>query len=149
MIIREMEERDLPAADALEERCFSVPWAPGSFQEILGRDAYHLVVAEEEGKILGLGVLMSVIDSGDVMDLAVAPEARRKGIGRALLTELIRTADARGVRRLFLEVREHNEAAIRLYETSGFLRIGVRRDYYEKPREDALLYVRAWLEGQE
>ena len=149
MIIREMEERDLSAADALEARCFSVPWAPGSFKELLDRDAYHLVVAEEAGKILGLGVLMSVIDSGDVMDLAVAPEARQKGIGRALLTELIHTADARGVRRLFLEVREHNEAAIRLYETSGFLQIGVRRDYYEKPREDALLYVRAALEEQE
>ena len=142
MKIRRMTEADLPAVMALEERCFSIPWTYENFRELIGRTPYVLLAAEEAGTVQGYAVLMQVFEDGDLMNIAVSPECRRRGIGQELLAEVIRIAGERKVTQLFLEVREHNAQAIRLYEKNGFVFVGRRKDYYEAPREDALIYVR-------
>ena len=140
MRLRRAEEADLSAISELEKECFSVPWSFESFREILDRTPYVMLVAEEEAKILGYAVLLSVFDEGDLMNIAVAERARRQGIGEALLSRILEAARERGVKKLFLEVREHNTPAIRMYEKNGFVFFGKRKEYYEKPTEDALLY---------
>ena len=140
MRLRRAEEADLSAISELEKECFSVPWSFESFREILDRTPYVMLVAEEEAELLGYAILLSVFDEGDLMNIAVAERARRQGIGEALLSRILEAARERGVRKLFLEVREHNTPAIRMYEKNGFVFFGKRKDYYEKPTEDALLY---------
>ena len=140
MRLRRAEEADLSAISELEKECFSVPWSFESFREILDRTPYVMLVAEEESEILGYAILLSVFDEGDLMNIAVAERARRQGIGETLLQEILQAARERGVKKLFLEVREHNTPAIRMYEKNGFVFFGKRKEYYEKPTEDALLY---------
>lgn len=140
MRLRRAEEKDLSAISEIEKECFSVPWSFESFREILDRTPYVMLVAEEESEILGYAVLLSVFDEGDLMNIAVTERARRQGIGEALLSRILEAARERGVRKLFLEVREHNTPAIRMYEKNGFVFFGKRKEYYEKPTEDALLY---------
>lgn len=92
-------------------------------------------MAEESGEIAGYCGLVMAPDEGDVTNVSVAKNRRRQGIGAMLVRELIRRAGENGVTKLYLEVRESNQAAIALYESLGFKKDGVRRDYYEEPRE--------------
>ena len=94
---------------------------------------------EEDGVIVGYGVLWCILDQGELANIAVAREARGRGLGGRLLAYFMDVARRRGVRRLFLEVRESNVVALRLYSSRGFDQIGRRRDYYERPTEDALV----------
>ena len=86
--------------------------------------------------------MMSVLDEGYISNVAVSPAARRQGIGRALVKELLNRAAEKKLSFVTLEVREHNEDAIRLYSSEGFLPVGTRTDYYDRPRENALLMTR-------
>ena len=142
MTLRRANERDLDALLALERECIAPPWSEGSMlYEVLNADAIFLV-AEDAEVLLGFAVLRESVDAAEVFRVAVTANARRRGIGAALLRELIRVAENDGMQRLFLEVRVSNEAAIALYEQFGFRRQGVRRGYYESPTEDALVLLR-------
>jgi ribosomal-protein-alanine N-acetyltransferase len=132
-----MRAADVPAVAALEASSFSTPWHPDTFQRLLERPGAELWVTEEEGEVAAYAVLWCILDEGELANIAVLPEARGRGVGGRLLDHLVEVARDRGVRRLFLEVRESNEAARRLYATRGFREVGRRRAYYEKPREDA------------
>jgi ribosomal-protein-alanine N-acetyltransferase len=104
------------------------------------RDGRHVFLLwEEEGSLLGYAWYEFVLDEGSVGDVAVAPEARRRGIGRALTEAMLADAGERGLATLTLEVRQSNASARALYESCGFREVGRRKNYYEKPREDALL----------
>ncbi len=103
-------------------------------------EANHYFQAVEDGVLLGFGGYSAAVDQGDVLEIAVAPAARRRGIARSILLALIGDARCRGVRQLFLEVRASNEPAILLYTSFGFVRTGVRKNYYSAPREDAVLF---------
>lgn len=130
----------LPAVAALERVCFPAdPWSEDLYRAALDNPAVAILLARgEDGALLGYAVLSTVLDEGNLDNIAVAPEARRNGIADALLSAL--TAFGREhLSRLMLEVRASNTPAIALYEKHGFAAVGRRKHYYDAPREDAIL----------
>ena len=142
MIIREMAEADLGAVAQLEEEIFSMPWSRQGFADTLGREDVLFLVAYEEEKLLGYVGVYCTADEGEITNVAVSQSARRRGVGRALLETLIGMLAGRNIFRIVLEVRVSNEAAICLYGQQGFAVAGTRKNFYEKPTEDAYVMVR-------
>ncbi|HIR93313.1 MAG TPA: ribosomal protein S18-alanine N-acetyltransferase [Candidatus Egerieimonas intestinavium] len=139
MAIREMEIDDLSQVMEIENATFAVPWTEMGYFSFLMREDTLFLVAEEEGKILGYCGLLMVLDEGDITNVAVEKSRRGQGIGEALVRELAARAARRGIALLHLEVRQSNQAARGLYRKLGFLEDGLRKGYYEEPREDAVL----------
>ena len=138
-ILRPLTAADLPAAAALEAACFSPPWTERQLAADLDNDLLSLWAAEgEDGALLGYAEVRAVLDEGTLERIAVAPAARRRGIGEALLDRLIREGRGR-LAFLTLEVRAGNAAAIGLYEKLGFREVGRRRNYDREEGEEALL----------
>lgn len=145
-----MTKEHLPAVAALEKTCFPAdPWSESMFREALDNPAVAILLAQgEDGGILGYAVLSCVLDEGNLDNIAVAPEARRNGVADALLSTL--TAFGREhLSRLMLEVRSSNAPAIALYEKHGFAAVGRRKNYYDAPREDAILMTLEFSHGTE
>lgn len=137
---RPLEARDVPAVSRIEAGAFTTPWQPETFEGLLDRDTVEMVVMTDEAdQIVGYAVLWCIVDQGELANLAIVPERRGMGLGSHLLRHVLRVAALRKVDRFFLEVRASNEAAIGLYERFGFAEIGVRRGYYDHPKEDALV----------
>lgn len=137
--IREMEIDDLGQVMEIEQNTFAVPWTEMGYFTFLMREDTLFLVAEEEGKILGYCGILMVLDEGDITNVAVEKSHRGQGIGQALVQELAERAGQRGIALLHLEVRQSNEAARGLYNKLGFVEDGLRKGYYEEPREDAVL----------
>ena len=137
--IREMQIDDLENVLAIEKENFSVPWDANGFFSFMIREGTAFLVAEENGKILGYAGLISAADEGDITNVSVSKTRRQKGIGNSLLEGLLDKARSFELKKIFLEVRASNEAAIRLYEKKSFQQVGVRKGYYTEPVEDALL----------
>ena len=135
MTIRHATAEDVPAVAALEAACFPDPW-PDSF---IARRLGGLLAAFEAETLIGYASLSWVLDEGSLDSIAVSPEHRRQGIGDALLDEAVKWARSRELSFITLEVRAGNRPAIALYRKHGFIRAGLRKNYYEKPREDAIL----------
>lgn len=133
------EERHLPQVGRLEQVCFSVPWTEEQLRSQLPDNQHIFLVAECSGEVLGYVGLMYVLDEGYISNVAVSPERRRQGIGEALIAELTQRAARLGLAFLTLEVRASNDPAIRLYEKMHFRQVGRRKNYYQKPEEDAML----------
>ena len=143
-VIRPLREEDIPAAAAIEKACFSVPWSEREIRESFeNTEIYRFFAAESEGKVIGYASVSLILDEADIDNIAVLREARRTGVGRALLQAVLSCAKENGAASAVLEVRESNLAAIRLYESSGFRQTGFRKNYYEKPDEGARIYSRA------
>jgi len=132
----------IPQIVALEKLCFSLPWT----EELLGtqlRGDGHIFLAALDGDtVAGYIGLMYVLDEGYISNVAVLPAYRRRGVGTALLDELERKAREARLSFLTLEVRASNAAARALYAARGFQVTGLRRNYYEKPPEDAVLMTK-------
>lgn len=139
MTCRPMVAEDVEAVAALEARAFSTPWRADTFLTLLERPGAVLIVAECDGGFAGYAVLWCILDQGELANIAIEDRLRRNGLGGALLDHVLDVARSRGVRNLFLEVRVGNAAAAHLYDSRGFVEIGRRRDYYDQPREDALV----------
>lgn len=139
MIIREMKQSDVPAIAELEKQCFSAPWSENMITSSMESRLSCWLVAEINGTIAGYVGSESVIDSADMMNIAVAPEFRRQGVGIALVNGLISRLQRKSVAFLLLEVRVSNKPAIAMYEKMGFLQVGLRPRYYCNPREDAFI----------
>jgi len=137
--IRAASTADLDAIVRIEAASFADPWSRRAFHAHL-RDLF--LVAECEGAVAGYLVARAMSSEGEILNVAVHPDRRTAGIGRALLEASLDALDAAGVNAVFLEVRESNAAARRLYEASGFTEIGRRRGYYAEPVEDALVLRR-------
>lgn len=137
--ITDAEEWMLPQLAELETLCFSLPWTIEQLRSQLP-DEHHVFLTALEGEhLLGYVGMMVVLDEGYISNVAVAPEARRKGIGDALITELMRRAELLELAFVTLEVRQSNAPAAALYEKHGFTAVGRRKNYYDLPREDAVL----------
>ena len=134
-----MQQSHIAQITALEKQCFSDPWSETSVRSELSNPLSFWLVAEEDGKLIGYVGSQSVPPEADVMNLAVAPEWRNKGVGRALMTALIAQLHSRGITALFLEVRVGNTPAQNLYRSLGFVEAGRRPKYYVNPTEDALI----------
>jgi ribosomal-protein-alanine N-acetyltransferase len=133
-----MQEQDIAAVAAMEQMIFSSPWSEKSFRDALQSEENIYLVAEEE-QIAGYCGIWISYETADLCNMAVMPEYRRRQIGEALLLEGINRAAKRQVQSLLLEVRQSNQAAIGLYEKIGFQKIGIRKNYYRLPQEDAVL----------
>ncbi len=135
MLIRNATTEDIPAIAMLETACFSDPWP----EDYIGRRLDKMLVAEQDGAFLGYAALASVLDEGSLDSIAVVPEHRRQGAADALLAAMIRRGRERDLSFITLEVRASNGPAIALYKKHGFAQVGRRSNYYEYPREDAIL----------
>ena len=123
----------------LEKLCFSRPWSRDMLKEELDNACAALLVAEEDGRVLGYAGLQVVLDEGYIMNVAVQPEHRQQGIASKLIRVFIDFARANQLAFLSLEVRPSNTPAIMLYGHLGFRTVGRRSNYYEHPTEDALI----------
>lgn len=139
-----MTEDHISAVAALERICFSDPWSEQSVQSELDNPLSLWLVALDEGQTVGYAGSQTVLDEADVMNVAVDPLYRRRGIARLLLNGLQSDLAKQGVRSLTLEVRASNEAAIALYQGLGYVQVGRRPNYYFKPKEDALILRKEW-----
>ena len=132
----------MDALAALERRCFTDPWSDTSFRESVDAGWSFGLVAESAAGIGGYLIAREAAGTGEILNLAVAPELRRSGIARQLLAAGLAALAARNVEEVFLEVRESNLAAQALYVGAGFRPVGQRSGYYRSPKEDALVLRR-------
>ena len=138
-----MGTSDLDGVMAIEEVSFPTPWSRGMFLEDFPRDfSDTLVAAGAEDEVLGYAVCWTIAGESHLLNIAVHPARRGRGIGRALLSECIRRAARAGASLIFLEVRAGNEAAERLYRSMGFVVRGIRKGYYTDTGEDAVILDR-------
>ena len=144
LIIRRMKEEDLAQVCAIEEETFSMPWSRSSFQETLSYYHTLFLTAELDGEIAGYCGCYQSLEEAEITNIAVRRQLRGHGIGRRLLTELMRLGKEQGAFAYTLEVRVSNQAAIHLYESLGFVSFGIRKNFYERPREDAMVMWRHW-----
>lgn len=137
--IRKMTAEDVPQVAKLEQEIFSEPWSADSFERVLESDSDIYLVAAEDGRVVGYCGLWGVIDEGQITNVAVAPDSRRKGVAGQMLTELMKEAIAHKYTEFTLEVRKSNMPAIDLYHKLGFKDEGIRKDFYNMPVEDAII----------
>ena len=142
--LRNMQPGDVPFVAALEKECFSMPWPEEAVAKELTNPLSCWLVAWEGEEFAGYVGSQAVLDEADMMNLAVKPGLRRRGIAGALVGALVESLKNKGVRCLTLEVRASNESAIALYEKLGFAQVGRRPRYYQMPREDALILRKEW-----
>lgn len=141
-----MDRSHIEQIAQLEQACFSSPWTANMLTDALFDTQASFIVAEdEEGNVLGYAGLHVIVDEGYIDNVAVEPDARRHGVASALLDVFCRFGAA-NLAFLSLEVRASNAPAIALYEKHGFVQAGVRKNYYEKPREDAVIMTRFFKE---
>ncbi len=139
MEIRKMTNADIFQLADLEKQCFSDPWSVLAFEYELKNPLSLWLVAVESDQVLGYVGTQTVIDESDMMNVAVRPDARRKGIAEKLILELVPQLLEKGSHSLTLEVRVSNVPAISLYEKLGFVQVGRRPNYYRNPKEDAYI----------
>ena len=139
MIITDMRESHVAQVAQLEKLCFSDPWSEKSVASELSNPLSFWLVAVENDTVVGYVGSQTVMGETDMMNIAVHPDYRNRGIATGLLVGLIEELRKRGSHCLTLEVRASNEPAIRLYRMRGFQEVGRRRNYYRNPKEDALI----------
>ena len=144
MTFTEMKAEHVPQVAALEKLCFADPWSEMSIASELRSIWSYWVVAVCEEQVVGYIGSQSSYDETDIMNVAVHPDWRRRGIAESLIDCLIQELKNRGSRALMLEVRDSNEAAKALYEKLGFRQVGLRKNYYRNPKEDALILRKEW-----
>lgn len=137
--IDKLTAADLEQVSRMEQECFSMPWSEKSFEEILDNPKAVYVVAREDEQVIGYCGAYLILDEADINQVAVAPAHREKGVGRMMLTALMERLKQAGAESVTLEVRKSNIPAIALYEGLGFRTEGIRKNFYEKPAEDALI----------
>ncbi len=144
-MIRRMSPEDIPSAAALEALCFSEPWTENAYRSAFRRDGvdYFFWIEEEAGEAVGVISLTRMGEDGEIGNVAVHPDRRRRGIARRLLLTALEYGEKELHMGAFtLEVRDGNTGAIHLYESEGFRTEGVRPGFYKKPTEDARILWR-------
>ena len=144
MRITQMTSAHVAQVAELEKICFSDPWSEKSVASELTNPLSLWLVALDGETVAGYIGSQSVMGESDMMNVAVHPDHRRQGVAETLVTELVSALAEKGNHCLTLEVRASNAPAISLYEKLGFARIGLRRNYYRNPKEDALILRKEW-----
>ena len=139
IIIRKMQPEDLAEVCKIEKDNFSLPWSEKSFLESMEREDTVFLVALEDEDVAGYIGCYCIAGAGEITNVAVKASHRRKGIGGKLLQKLYEEGAALDTQEYFLEVRESNESAIGLYLRQGFVKEGIRKNFYEKPVENAVI----------
>lgn len=139
LIVRQMKLTDAVQASTLEKETFTQPWTLQDFERAAADENSVYVVAEENGVIIGMCGVRNIVGEGEITNVAVKADRRREGIAGKLLDEILRLGTLKGIRAFTLEVRESNLAAIALYKKYLFTTEGIRKNFYEKPIENALI----------
>ena len=141
VIIRDMWWSDIPRILKIERMSFSTPWTEMAFLNEIYNPTSINKVAVYGNDIVAYICANSVIDEGHILNIAVYPDMRRRGIAVALLENVIGELKKKSCKSLYLEVRASNISAIRFYENYGFVSVGIRKNYYTSPREDAVVMM--------
>ena len=139
--IRKMTAADIPQVAAIEKELFTQPWSEQAFADELNNSTASIVVAQAGGEIVGFADMREIAGECYINNIGVKASHRRKGIGRALMQALEDNA-TESAEFITLEVRQSNEAAIMLYKSMGYIKVGTRRGFYEQPTEDADLMTK-------
>lgn len=141
-MIRWMDEKDLDAVAEIEKLSFSVPWSKRLLEQGLFSDLDYFLIVELEGRVAGYLNFRILAGEGEIERVAVHPQMRGRGFGRKLMEAMAEFSALKGVTDMTLDVRAGNKRAINLYESCGFVKEAVRKDYYRQPTEDALIMWR-------
>jgi ribosomal-protein-alanine N-acetyltransferase len=137
-----MTEEDIEQVSEIEKATFSLPWSAQAFKDSINRTDTIYLVACEEDTIVGYCGLWNIVNEGNINNVAVALKYRGQQIGFKMLTKLIELGNEQNIEAYTLEVRKSNEAAIKLYQKLGFNNVGIRKNFYDNPKEDAIIM---WL----
>ena len=137
--ISPLMQEDLTKVLEIEQETYSLPWSAKTFGDSLRQEYYHFLKAECGGELIGYCGYLRSFETADITNVTVRKDFRRRGAGEIMVRQLMEEGRRAGIERFSLEVRRSNAAAIALYEKLGFREEGVRRGYYENPREDALI----------
>ena len=143
-MITKMTQCHVPQIAELEKLCFHDPWSENSITSELDNKLSCWLVALDKDQVVGYVGSQTVLGETDMMNIAIHPDYRKQGIASALINALIETLKERGSHSLMLEVRSSNEPAKSLYFKMGFESVGIRRNYYRNPKEDALILRKEW-----
>ena len=139
IVIRPLTKEDIPYVAELEAACFSVPFTEKALNELFLNTSWHFFVATENDTVVGYISFYCILDETEIVNVCVMPELRGKGIGRALTNRAIDFNRENNGSKVMLEVRKSNTPAIKLYESLGFISVGVSKNHYKLPTEDAIL----------
>lgn len=142
MKIQKMTKQHLDGVLKIENECFSHPWTRENLENELDNPTSVFYAATGDGEVIGYIGMSAVIDEGYIFNVAVEEGHRKKGIGSALISELVTYCKKRGFLFVTLEVRKSNQSAISLYSHFGFIKVGERKSYYRDPEEDAVLMTK-------
>ena len=140
--LRAADESDISRILEIEHESISPPWTHGALLSEIYNDNSFFALAVERGNILGFVILRAAEGSGEILQVAVCKNNRRRGTANALLTAALDYAAFRTIRKVFLEVRESNHAAINLYKKHGFVVVTGRKNYYTSPMENAAVMMK-------
>ena len=143
MDFRRSVPADATGIAKLEEEIFSDPWSYRDVQDLICTEGSMCFTAIDGGEVIAYVIGRLIAPEGEIYRVAVKPEKRQRGIGYRLLDYAVKTSKGHGLERLFLEVRSRNLPAVKLYTAYGFKQIGLRKNYYKNPTDDALIMLRA------
>lgn len=134
-----MKEEDIPQVVQIEKDVFSMPWREEDFKEAVYNPKKTFVVAKDDECVVGYCGVHQILDEGEITNVAITDTYRRQGIAGRMLSCLLEIGSSMGISQFTLEVRVGNQGAVKLYENAGFKAEGIRKNFYEKPKEDALI----------
>lgn len=140
LYFRHMQRADLLAVEEIEHAVFSRPWSRQAFLQAMQQDTLF-IVALEQNQVVGYCGMYCSFEEGEITNVAVLPQKHHRGIGRSMMKYLLAEARSRGISKIILEVRISNYNAIDLYKSLGFENSGIRKNFYEMPREDGMVMV--------
>lgn len=141
-IIVNGSEKHIEALELLEKQCFSLPWTREQLITQLPDERHIFLVTEYGGNAVAYVGMMYVLDEGYISNVAVSPQHRKKGLADALIKRIVEISHEKELAFITLEVRRSNIPAISLYEKHGFVKVGIRKNYYDLPKEDAILMTK-------
>lgn len=139
VFIDTISKNDAQSVAKIEKKCFSVPFTEEDISSYIENPIWHFLVARDENVLLGYISFTVILDECQIVNVAVDPKARKMGIGSRLISHFLEYVRKLGVSSIYLEVRESNTPAIKLYEKFNFTVTGVSKNHYSKPTENALL----------
>lgn len=138
-IVRKMEEQDIAAVAALEQATFADPWTEKGIYDTFCQNQAYILVAMQDERLMGYCIVYHVLDEAEIARIAVNSFCRKQGVGRSLLDAVMEACKESNITRVLLDVRESNAGARAFYGHYGFEEDGIRKNFYEMPREDAIL----------